>query len=52
MEVAQALALEQFKKYDRARLEREAVVEDDLDHTARQLERKAAKPSSGKARRR
>ena len=52
MEVAQALALEQFKKYDRARLEREAAVEDDLDHTARQLERKAAKPSSGKARRR
>ena len=51
MEVAQALALEQFEKYDRARLEREAAVEDDLDRTARQLERKAAKPSSGKARR-
>ena len=52
MEVAQALALEQFEKYDRARLEREAAVEDDLDRTARQLERKAAKPSHGKARRR
>jgi len=52
MEVAQALALEQFEKYDRARLEREAAVEDDLDRTARQLERKAAKPSRGKARRR
>jgi hypothetical protein len=52
MEVAQALALEQFEKYDRARLEREAAVEDELDRTARQLERKATKPSRGKARRR
>jgi hypothetical protein len=52
MEVAQALALEQFEKYDRARLEREAAVEDDLDRTARQLECKAAKPSRGKARKR
>jgi len=52
MEVAQALALEQFEKYDRARLEREAAVEDDLDRTAKQLERKAAKPSRGKTRRR
>jgi hypothetical protein len=52
MEVAQALALEQFEKYDRARLEREAAVEDDFDHTARQLERKAAKPARRKARKR
>ena len=52
MEIAQALALEQFETYDRARLECEAAVEDDLDRTARQLERKAAKPSRGKARRR
>jgi hypothetical protein len=52
MEVARTLALEQFDKYDRARLEREAAVEDDLDRTARQLKRKAAKPSRGKARRR
>jgi len=50
MEVAQVLAMEQFEKYDRARLEREAAVEDDLDRTARRLERKAAKPSRGKAR--
>ncbi len=52
MEVAQTLALEQFEKYDRARLEREAAVEDDLDRTARQLERRAAKPSRRKARKR
>jgi hypothetical protein len=52
MEVAQTLALEQFEKYDRARLELEAAVEDDLDRTARQLERKAARPSRRKARRR
>jgi hypothetical protein len=52
MEVAQVLALEQFEKYDRARLEREAAVEDDFDRTAKQLERKAAKPSRRKARKR
>jgi hypothetical protein len=52
MEVAQALALEQFEKYDRARLEREAAIEDVLDRTARQLESKAAKPSRAKPRRR
>ena len=49
MEVAQALALEEFEKYDRARLEHEAAVEDDIDRTAWQLERWAAKPSRGKA---
>ena len=52
MEIALALALEQFETYNRARLECDAAVEDDLDRTARQLERKAAKPSRRKARKR
>jgi hypothetical protein len=49
MEVARALALEQFETYDRARLAHEADVEDDLDRTARQLEREAAKSPRRKA---
>jgi hypothetical protein len=52
MEVAQALALEQFEKYDQARLRREAAAEDELDRTARQLERRAAKPGRGRQSRR
>lgn len=50
MEVAQALALEQFETFDRARLACEAAIEDELDHAARQLEREAAKQSRRKTR--
>jgi len=52
MEVAQALALEQFEKYGHARLRREAAAEDELDRTAKQLERQAAKPGRAKQSRR
>jgi hypothetical protein len=46
MEVAQALAVEQFEKYDHARLAREAAA-DDLDRVARQLEKPKTKPRPG-----
>jgi hypothetical protein len=47
MEVAQALALEQFEKYDHTRLQREAAAEDELDRTAKQLQHRVAKPDRG-----
>ena len=43
MEVAQALALEQFKKYDRARVESEAAADDEFERTAKQLEKQTTK---------
>jgi hypothetical protein len=48
MEVAQALAMEQFEQYDRARLAREADDEDELERAARNLEHQAAKPKRRK----
>ena len=44
MEVAQALALEQFGKYDRARLEREAAADAEFECTAKRLTKQATKP--------
>jgi hypothetical protein len=48
MEVAQALALEQFEKYDRARLEQEAAADDGLDRVARRLEKPKAIPRTNR----
>jgi len=47
MEVAQALAVEQFEKFDHARLAREAAADDDIDRVARQLEKPKARPRRG-----
>jgi len=43
MEVARSLALEQFGKYDRVRLEREAAADDEFERAAKRLARQAAK---------
>jgi hypothetical protein len=51
MEVAQTLALEQFEKFDQARLESEAAADDELERAAKRLERPAAKPSRKSGRR-
>jgi len=50
MEVAQALALKQFEKFDQARLAREAAADEELERTAKRLEQRAAKLGRGRKR--
>lgn len=51
MEIAQALALEQFGEFNRARLESEAAADDEFERTAKRLERQTTKSKRSAKRR-